>query len=71
MEYKNIIDLSRSYWDEENFRNDVERVRKLFVDLVANVNDQYEVRVSEVGYCLQVFENLKDSEIVDERKRQQ
>lgn len=72
MSNRDIIDLSRNdYWDKEGFMEDVERVRKLFVELLANVREDYEDRPREIGYCLTVFEILKDMEIVDGRKRQQ
>ena len=69
---KDIIDLSRNdYWDKEDFLGDVERVRKLFVELLANVNEDYEPRPREIGYCLTVFEIIKDMEIVDGRQKEQ
>lgn len=67
-----IIDLSRNdYWDKEDFLEDVERVRKLFVELLANVDEDYEPSPREIGYCLTVFEIIKDMEIVDGRQKEQ
>ena len=69
---KDIIDLSRNdYWDKEDFLEDVERVRKLFVELLANIEEDYEPRPREIGYCLTVFEIIKDMEIVDGRQKEQ
>ena len=69
---KDIIDLSRNdYWDKEGFLEDIERVRKLFVELLANTREDYEDRPREIGYCLNVFEILKDMEIVDGRQKQE
>ena len=69
---KDIIDLSRNdYWDKEGFLEDIERVRKLFVELITNVSEDYEPRPREIGYCLTVFEIIKDMEIVDGRQKQE
>ena len=72
MSTRDIIDLTRNnYWDKEDFLGDVERVPKLFVELLANVNEDYEPRPREIGYCLTVFEIIKDMEIVDGRQKEQ
>ena len=72
MSNRDIIDLSRNdYWDKEDFLEDIERVRKLFVELITNVSEDYEPRPREIGYCLTVFEILKDMEIVDGRQKEQ
>ena len=72
MSTRDIIDLTRNnYWGKEDFLEDIERVRKLFVELIANVSEDYEPRPREIGYCLTVFEILKDMEIVDGRQKQE
>lgn len=69
---KDIIDLTNNaYWGREDFLEDIERVRKLFVELITNVSEDYEPRPREIGYCLTVFEILKDMEIVDGRQKQE
>ena len=69
---KDIIDLTNNnYWSKEEFLEDIERVRKLFVELITNVSEDYEPRPREIGYCLTVFEILKDMEIVDGRQKQE
>lgn len=72
MSNRDIIDLTRNdYWAKEDFLEDIERVRKLLVELLANVSEDYEDRPREIGYCLNVFEILKDMEIVDGRQKQE
>ena len=72
MSTRDIIDLTRNnYWGKEDFLEDIERVRKLFVELITNVSEDYEPRPREIGYCLTVFEILKDMEIVDGRQKQE
>ena len=72
MSTRDIIDLTRNnYWGKEDFLEDIERVRKLFVELITNVSEDYEPRPREIGYCLTVFEILKDMEIVDGRQKEQ
>lgn len=69
---KDIIDLTNNnYWSKEEFLEDIERVRKLFVELITNVSEDYEPRPREIGYCLTVFEIIKDMEIVDGRQKQE
>ena len=69
---KDIINLTNNnYWSKEEFLEDIERVRKLFVELITNVSEDYEPRPREIGYCLTVFEILKDMEIVDGRQKQE
>ena len=69
---KDIIDLTNNnYWSKEEFFEDIERVRKLFVELITNVSEDYEPRPREIGYCLTVFEIIKDMEIVDGRQKQE
>ena len=69
---KDIIDLTNNaYWGREDFLEDIERVRKLFVELITNVSEDYEPRPREIGYCLTVFEIIKDMEIVDGRQKQE
>lgn len=69
---KDIIDLSRNnFWAKEEFLEDIERVRKLLVELITNVSEDYEPRPREIGYCLTVFEIIKDMEIVDGRQKEQ
>ena len=69
---KDIIDLTNNnYWSKEEFLEDIERVRKLFVELITNVSEDYEPRPREIGYCLTVFEIIKDMEIVDGRQKEQ
>lgn len=64
----NIIDLSLSYWDKEMFLKSVEKVRKLFVELLANVNSNYECEVNEIGECLMFFDMISDAEYRDIRQ---
>lgn len=64
----NIIDLSLSYWDKEMFLKSVEKVRKLFVELLANVNSNYECEVNEIGECLMFFDMVSDAEYRDVRQ---
>ena len=72
MSTRDIIDLTRNnYWGKEDFLEDIERVRKLFVELITNVSEDYEPRPREIGYCLTVFEIIKDMEIVDGRQKQE
>ena len=67
-----IIDLSHNgYWDREDFLEEMERVRKLIIELLANVREDYEPRPREIGYCLTVFEIIKDMEIIDGRQKEQ
>ena len=69
---KDIIDLTNNnYWSKEEFLEDIERVRKLFVELITNVSEDYEPRPREIGYCLTVFEIIKDMEIIDGRQKQE
>ncbi len=70
MAYETSIDLSCSYWDEEGFRSDMERVRKLLVELLANVGNDYEISPRELGYVLRIFDLLDDEKFVDCRKQQ-
>ena len=72
MSTRDIIDLTRNnYWGKEDFLEDIERVRKLFVELITNVSEDYEPRPREIGYCLTVFAIIKDMEIVDGRQKEQ
>lgn len=71
MEYKNKINLTESYWDTKGFLEDVERVRKLIVELLVNASEDYDGNTREIGYCLTVIETLKDSEIVDGMQKQE
>lgn len=72
MSTRDIIDLTRNnFWGKEDFLEDIERVRKLFVELIANTREDYEARSREIGYCLTVFEILKDMEIIDGRQKQE
>lgn len=64
----NIVDLSLSYWDKETFLKSVEKVRKLFVELLANVNSNYECEVNEIGECLMFFDMVSDAEYRDIRQ---
>ena len=64
----NIIDLSLSYWDKEMFLKSVEKVRKLFIELLANVNSNYECEVNEIGECLMFFDMISDAEYRDVRQ---
>ena len=72
MDHSDVIDFSKNdYWDKEGFLEDIERIRKLVVELLANVSDDYEAHPREIGYCLGVFEILKRMEIVDGRQKQE
>ena len=64
----NIIDLSLSYWDKDTFLKSVEKVRKLFIELLANVNSNYECEVNEIGECLMFFDMLSDAVYRDIRQ---
>ncbi len=64
----NIIDLSFSYWDKELFLESVKKVKKLFVELLANVNSNYECEVNEIGECLMFFDMLSDAVYRDIRQ---
>ena len=64
----NMIDLSLSYWDKEIFLKSVEKVRKLFIELLANVNSNYECEVNEIGECLMFFDMISDAEYRDVRQ---
>lgn len=69
---KDIIDLTNNaYWGREDFLEDIEKVRKLFVELLANSSEDYDGNIQEIGYCLTVFEIIKDMEIVDGRQKQE
>ena len=69
---KDIINLTNnSYWGKKDFLEDIERVRKLFVELLANSSEDYDGNIQEIGYCLTVFEIIKDMEIVDGRQKQE
>lgn len=61
----NIIDLSLSYWDKDTFLKSVEKVRKLFIELLANVNSNYECEVNEIGECLMFFDMVNDAKYRD------
>ena len=64
----NIIDLSLSYWDKEMFLKSVEKVRKQFNELLANVNENYDCEVNEIGECLMFFDMVSDAEYRDIRQ---
>ena len=64
----NIIDLSHSYWDKETLLKSVGKVRKLFIELLANVNSNYECEVNEIGECLMFFDMVSDAEYRDIRQ---
>ena len=64
----NIIDLSLSYWDKEMFLKSVEKVRKQFNELLANVKEGYDCEVNEIGECLMFFDMVNDAEYRDIRQ---
>lgn len=64
----NIIDLSLSYWDKEMFLKSVEKVRKLFIELLGNVKEGYDCEVNEIGECLMFFDMVNDAEYRDIRQ---
>lgn len=61
----NIIDLSLSYWDKEIFLKSVEKVRKLFIELLGNVKEGYDCELNEIGECLMFFDMVNDAKYRD------
>lgn len=61
----NIIDLSLSYWDKEMFLKSVEKIRKQFNELLANVNENYDCELNEIGECLMFFDMVNDAKYRD------
>ncbi len=69
MEYKNIIDLSGSDWSKQDFLQELEKVRKRFVWMLANTSPDYEDSPRLIGSCLQFLENVMEADIIDKRQQ--
>lgn len=62
---KNVIKLESFYFDADSFKETIEAIKSMFVELLCNTADDYEADAKKIGSILFCLDMIEKHEIVD------
>ena len=62
---KNVIKLESFYFDADSFKETIEAIKSMLVELLCNTSDEYEANAKKIGSILFCLRMIEKHEIID------
>ncbi len=64
---KDVIRLESSYWDAQGFKESIEEIKSLIVELLCNTETSYDADAKKIGACLFYLDLMVQHDIRDNK----
>lgn len=67
---KNVIKLESFYFDADGFKETIEAIKSMFVELLCNTAEDYEANAKKIGSIFFYLDMIEKHEIIDTIREQ-